>query len=359
MDFKFILKTGSLLSLCFAGIMFNLVLGIEAAPNSITSEAKSLTYSVNNLENFTIIVLPDTQFYSDNHPWIFENQTQWIIENKESMNIIFVTHLGDLVDHWWSIEEWYNANFSMSKLDGDLPFGVLPGNHDGAEPGGDLTNYNHYFGFSRFRNESWYGGAYQNINTNNYQLFSAGGDDYLIFHIQFNPSDDILFWASNIIDQYPSRKVIVATHSYVHGYFANSRSEIGTNMWDKLVKPHNDQIFLVLSGHFENEVRITSLEDGNFIHQLLSDYQDRASGGNGWLRIIEFSPNDDEISIKTYSPYLNKYETDSNSQFILDKKITENDNILVISLFLVWIILSVVIALAASYFILRRSRNNQ
>ena len=323
--------------------------------------AEAQSNFIDSKEHFSIIVLPDTQYYSDSHSWIFENQTKWIIENIESMNIVFVTHLGDIVDHSWSIEEWDIANNSMSKLDDNVPFGVLPGNHDGAENRNDLANYNTYFGFDRFSNESWYGGAYQNINSNNYQFFSAGEDDFLIFHLQYNPSDDVLSWASGVIDKYPRRRVIVSTHDFVHGfnYYSNSRSEIGENMWDKLVKSHADQIFLVLSGHFENKVRITSLEDGNFVHQLLADYQDRANGGNGWLRIIEFSPKIDEISIKTYSPYLNKYETDSNSQFILDNKITENDIMLPLSLFLALIILSVVIAVVACYLHLRRSRKNQ
>ena len=307
-----------------------------------------------DLKNFTIIVLPDTQYYSDNYPWIFENQTKWIIENKESKNIVFVTHLGDLVDHYWSIEEWENVNTSMSKLEG-IPFGVLPGNHDGTGTNDELTNYNNYFGFSRFNNKSWYGGAYQNINTNNYQLFSAGGEDYLIFHIQFNPSDNILVWASNVIDQYPNRRVIVSTHNYVHGFYpTSSRSTIGRIIWKKLVDPHADQIFLVLSGHYENEVRITSSVDDNFVHQLLSDYQGRPNGGDGWLRIIEFSPSIDEIAVKTYSPYLNKYETDANSQFILDKQITENDSMLKIRLFLVWVIFNVVIVFVLNYFLKRR-----
>ena len=307
--------------------------------------------SVDYKENFSIVVLPDTQYYSDNYSSIFENQTNWIIENKESMNIVFVTHLGDLVDHYESIAEWNNANISMSKLE-NLPFGVLPGNHDGAEDGGDLANFNNYFGFNRFGNESWYGGAYQNINTNSYQLFSAGENDFIIFHIQFNPSDDVLFWASEVIDKYPSKRVIVSTHDFVHGYYyySNSRSKIGENIWEKLVKPHADQIFLVLSGHYENEVRITSLEDGYFVHQLLSDYQDRPNGGNGWLRIIKFSSINDEISIKTYSPYLNQYETDSNSQFILDKKITESKFML---LSILPIIIPLVIILLVGYFLFR------
>ena len=312
-----------------------------------------------DLDKFTIIVLPDTQYYSDDYPWIFENQTRWIAENKESRNIVFVTHLGDLVDHWWSIEEWENANTSMSKLEG-LPFGVFPGNNDGIGTSNELTNYNNYFGFSRFNNESWYGGAYQNVNTNNYQLFSAGGDDYLIFHIQFNPSDNILVWAGDVIDQYPGRRVIVSTHDFVHGFYPTiSRSTIGRIIWKKLVEPHADQIFLVLSGHYENEVRITSLVEDNFVHQLLSDYQGRSNGGDCWLRIIEFFPSIDEIAIKTYSPYLNKYETDSNSQFILDKIITENDFMLKIRLFLFWVIFNVVIVFVLNYFLKRRLRKNQ
>ena len=304
-------------------------------------------------QKFTIIILPDTQYYSANHPWIFNNQTQWIIENKETMNIVFVTHLGDLVDHPDRIEEWDNANNSMSKLEDNLPFGVLPGNHDGAETGDDLTNYNKYFSFTRFHNESWYGGAYQNINTNNYQLFSMGGDEYLIFHLQFNPSDNVLFWASNVINQYPTRKVIVSTHDFVHGYtyFSNSRSPIGERIWEKLVKPHADQIFLVLSGHYENEVRITDNVDGFFVHQLLSDYQDRPNGGNGWLRIIEFSPSIDEISIKTYSPYLNKFDTDSNSQFTLDDQTTERK--FVMASILPFLVPSLLITLLGIYLVRR------
>ena len=169
---------------------------------------------------------------------------------------------------------------------------------------------------------------------------------------------NILSWASEVIDQYPSRRIIVSTHEYVHGYgyYSHSRSEIGDQIWGKLVKPHADQIFLVLSGHYENQERITSLEDGYFVHQLLSDYQNKPNGGNGWLRIIEFSGINSEISIKTYSPYLNQYKTDSNSQFILDEKITES-KFKLFSLLPIFIL--VVIILLVSYFVLRIIRKNQ
>ena len=46
---------------------------------------------------FTIIALPDTQYYSQSYPAIFASQTQWIINNKADHNIVFATHPGDLV----------------------------------------------------------------------------------------------------------------------------------------------------------------------------------------------------------------------------------------------------------------------
>ena len=35
---------------------------------------------------------------------------------------------------------------------------------------------------------------------------------------------------------------------------------------------------------------------------FLSDYQSLSNGGDGWLRIMEFSPANNEITVTTYSP---------------------------------------------------------
>jgi len=272
--------------------------------------------------DFTIIVLPDTQYYSQSYPQIFDNQTQWIVNNKESMNIVFVTHEGDIVEIYSDLTQWQNANNSMSKLDNVVPWGILPGNHDGA--GVNLTNYNTYFGYERFSGKSWYGGAYQNDNANSYQLFSGGADDYLIFHFQYAPSDDVLAWANVTINNYPNRRVIVVTHDYLGT--DGSRSSNGEAIWQKFVKPHADQVFLVLCGHATAEARRTDNVGGHVVYQLLADYQSRSNGGNGWLRILRFSPVEDKIYVKTYSPYLNRYETDSDSEFTLDYDMTSSSS---------------------------------
>jgi hypothetical protein len=270
-------------------------------------------------DNFTIIALSDTQFYSASHPEIFDNQTQWIVNNAHSMNIVFVTHEGDIVDDYSSLSQWNNANNSMSKLDaGNVSYGVLPGNHDGSPL--DLSNFNKFFNYSRFNGKSWYGGAYQNENGNNFELFHCGQDDYLIFHFQYDPSDQVLTWANSTLQNYPDRRVIVTTHSYLN--VDASRTNIGNRIWQNFVAPHADQIFLVLCGHNHAETQRIDIINGHTVYQIMANYQDRTNGGNGWLRILEFHPVEDKIYVRTYSPYLNNYETDADSQFTLDYDMT-------------------------------------
>ncbi len=319
-----------LLSLLLATVTLHATLKADATPSDATSGEQTWTYSPYDLENFTIIVLPDTQYYSESYPSIFDNQTQWIVDNIETMNIVFVTHLGDVVDEWDDLGQWKNANRSLSTLDGNVPWGVVLGNHDGISS--DQTNFEKYFGYDRFSNESWYGGAYQNNNRNSYQLFSAGGDDYLILHLQYNPSDEILAWAGDIMDNYPARRVIVSTHEYLDWPAEGWRSTIGENIYRKLVKPHADQIFLVLCGHLDVEDHGTQIVDGHVVHEVITDYQESPRGGNGWLKILEFSPLQDKIFVKTYSPYLDELHSNPRSMFTLEYDMTSTEaNITVLS----------------------------
>ena len=328
MNRKLALMTMGLLSLSLLGLFSTSTRNMEMLESEHARRKSSQLESDSESENFTIVVLPDTQFYSAKYPWIFENQTLWIIQNVESMNILFVSHVGDLVQNWDRIDEWEHANASISILDGFVPWAVLPGNHDGFY--GGLENYNKYFGYERFVEESWYGDAYLNNNTNSFQLFQSGRDDYLMFHLQYDPSENVLSWADDIISRYPRAKVIITTHDYLHSSSDSHRSEIGEKISQKLIHTHSTQIFLVLCGHnfwYNDEKNTHETVNGNMVYELLANYQGRVNGGNGWLRILEFSPNIGRIFVKTYSPYLNKFETDPDSQFVLDYSISDSNDI--------------------------------
>ena len=302
-------------------------LALWALAGPATGDPTTMNQSSPQLQspwNFSVIVLPDTQFYSQSYPSIFDNQTQWIVNTEASLNTVFVTHEGDIVNVASTTSQWNNANHSMSKLDDNVPYAVLPGNHDGTNVGStgeNLDNYNTYFPFSRFSGQPWYGGAYNNVNSNSFELFSGGADDYLIFHFQYHPSDAVLAWANATIASYPYRRVIVTTHDYMN--VDGSRSTEGNHIWNNFVAAHADQVFLVLCGHNHGEARRTDTVNGHAVYQLLADYQEGyPNGGNGWLRILEFQPAEDKIYVKTYSPYVNQYQTDANSQFTLDYDMT-------------------------------------
>ena len=73
----------------------------------------------------------------------------------------------------------------------------------------------------------------------------------------------------------------------------------------------------MLCGHAEAENMRMDTYKGNIVYSLLANFQDRPNGGNGWLRILQFSPENNEIRVKTYSPVLDRWEKDSNSEFTL------------------------------------------
>jgi PKD repeat protein len=269
-------------------------------------------------EDFTIVVLPDTQFYSKSYPAIFSSQTQWIVDNKDTLNIAYVAHVGDIVDSYNQTSQWNNAQAAMSLLEDPtttglydgIPYGLVPGNHD--EPTG---NYNYYFGVPHFQGRGYYGGGYPpGSNDNNFTLFSAGGMDFIVINLEYlTPATGVLEWADSLLKTYASRRAIVVSH-----YLLNldaTWSPWGQQIYDAL--KDNPNLFLMLAGHIHGESRRVDVHNGITVNTLLSDYQSLANGGNGWLRLLTFSPTSDEINVKTYSPYLKQYDTDTNSQFLL------------------------------------------
>ncbi len=262
---------------------------------------------------FTIIALPDTQHYSEAYPAIFTSQTQWIVNNKDARNIVFVTHEGDIVNNN-TTPQWQAANTSMSLLDGVVPYGMGPGNHD--QP---TTMYNQYFPYTRYQGQPWYGGHYGALNDNNYQLFSGGGMDFVIVHLEFCPPAAAVSWAASVLQSYPDRIGMMTTHGYLDGA-AQRTVHSCTNtqyLWDGLAVPSSNLRFM-LSGHVHAESRRIDTVGTRTVFQMLADYQSRPSGGEGWLRILRFVPAEDTVYVQTYSPWLNRFESDADSEFTLD-----------------------------------------
>ncbi len=278
---------------------------------------------------FSIVMLPDTQRYSEKRPDLFFAQTNWIKQNRDRENIVFVTHVGDMVQNRSrEPSEWKVADEAMAVLDGVVPYGIAIGNHDydsgdGAQKGVATMFLQHFNPDRRFKDRPWYGGASRN-GLNSYELFSGGGIDFVILHLEVNAPDEALAWAKDVLERHPTRPAIVSTHIYLrgrHGIGRETRCEYrtggnsGEQIWQKLVRGR-PQIFMVLCGHVATEYHQVSENDaGGKVLEILADYQDRENGGDGWLRIIRFMPAHGEIRVQTYSPSRRRFETDADSRF--------------------------------------------
>jgi|GEM_PF-2920496 len=270
---------------------------------------------------FTLVTIPDTQIYVNSGLPQFEQQTQWIVDHLDSDHISFVSHLGDIVDSNDNVEaEWQRADTAMDTLDGVIPYSIVPGNTDFDEPyrqGSDAaTKYIEYFGPSRYAGQSWYGGS-STDQTSHYQLFNAGGRDFLHLALEWNPRPAAISWAQSVIDAHSNLPVILTTHEYLG---TSGRTANGNAIFDGLVRG-NPQIFMVLAGHVLGEFHQVSTNDaGSEVIEILADYQDRYNGTvadpqNGFLQLIDFFPDLNQISVRTYSPTLDQFETDADSQF--------------------------------------------
>jgi len=103
-----------------------------------------------------------------------------------------------------------------------------------------------------------------------------------------------------VLNAYPDRRAIIATHGFIttggNRTTFTTRQDAGINssvqVWEKLIY-NNCNIFLVVNGHWhDGELSEAQRTDPNAcgkpVHQILTNYQDRADGGQGWLRYYVF-----------------------------------------------------------------------
>ena len=264
---------------------------------------------------FSIVLLPDTQFYSEKFPETYIVQTRWIKESAEALSTKFVIHVGDVVQNPQSETEWKVADRAHKVLDGHVPYSVLPGNHDGAP--GKLSLYNKYFGPARFADQPWYGGSISPTNNGvNFCRFSAGGQQWMVLSLTYDPTESELAWARKTAAAHPDDTIILATHAYL--LRTGKPGPRGRLIWEQLVR-QSPNIRMVVSGHISAVAHSIAVNDsGADVHQILCDYQGGPNGGNGWLQTMRFDPVTGKVHVEAYSPLLDQYNKEPKHTYTLD-----------------------------------------
>ena len=300
---------------------------------------------------FTIVALPDLQNYTYlNRQGTILQQTQWAVNTRSSLNTAMVVQLGDLVSEYDNPAQWGRTSTGLQVLDdARMPNTVIAGNHDFDPVTGGFAEYDTWFPTSRYAGKAWipstasYGGYLgQNLfgpdpvdrrNMNSFALFTAGGRDFLVLNLEWETPQYSLDWAAKVLAAYPNRITILTTHSFVQ--INGTRRTVpqrpggiaAETAWTNFVS-QQCTIRLVLSGHYHQgdlgEANRSDLNRcGQPVQQILTDYQDRANGGDGWLRYYTFNPAAGTMTATTYSPKLDQFETDADSAFTLPFNLSE------------------------------------
>ena len=299
---------------------------------------------------FTFAVIPDTQSYDGEGRHTkrgrapgtgptrnpkFDAAVDWLVANAEKENIRFVVHTGDIVDMNNDFQ-WRFASNAMARLDGKIPYAVVPGNHD-MKSSGDTALFRRYFPASRYVGNPWYAATFSGFtnsagifvsggNANSVCLFEYGADKFAVANLECNAPDPVLEWATKELAKYPERHVIVATHQDLgalnskngrtfakdsekapkfealgrmpwhkcHGKDGNS----GEAIWKKFTSRLKNA-FLVVSGD-QGMIKITRVDEkgvhGNMVYSLMQDT------GGGYVRIFRFIPSQKIVRAYTVDP---------------------------------------------------------
>lgn len=263
---------------------------------------------------WTLVVLPDTQYYALRHPHLLEAQTAWIREQRDTRNVRYVVHVGD-VTHRNTRLEWRRARQALRRLDGVVPYAIALGNHDYGPAGSATTR------------RTGLHDVYPRRLDNAYHLFEAGGHAWVLVVLEWAPRDRTLAWAHRVLEAHDDRRAIVVTHAFLyhdgsrydharhglgqewtpHAFPTPGGKNDGEEIWQKLVQHHD--VALVISGHvlgpgtaYRRDVTAT----GALCHQMCVNFQTRPMGGEGYLRLVEIDP-EGTLRVADYSPVLDHW----------------------------------------------------
>ncbi len=301
---------------------------------------------------YSFAVVGDTQITTKNDVLNGTNDLskmyQYIINKKEAYKISQVIGLGDIVDTYadgaQKEAEWNVALNALKKLDGVLPYTLIPGNHDVN------WNFNYRVGnintlgylnqsqiVSKYGKKEAYE-AGEDVTENDAQkepsasntahAFTAGGRNYLILTLEYAAisTPGVMDWADKVVKAHPYHNVIVTTHAYLaadgsildgtqvgspSSYAGSSGHNNGDYFWNNLIS-QNDNIVMVLCGHVGTDDIVISpkaRDNGTTVTQIMVNPQDLEAeiGSTGMLAFMYFSEDGKTVQLRQYSTVWDRY----------------------------------------------------
>ncbi|MBM0231276.1 metallophosphoesterase [Micromonospora sp. STR1_7] len=273
---------------------------------------------------FSIAVLPDTQQeVLDSTDSRFRNRTDWLVQNRSTLDLRFVTHSGDVVN--WDTpdhSQYVIARDAMRPIEtAGIPYSLAIGNHDTQATGvggsardpahtrelvRDTTVFNRYFTAGQFGAVK---GQFESGKVDNsYSTFEAGGVQWMVLTLELWPRVEAVTWARSVVAAHPRHNVIVVTHDFIDGNGAieQSASYGATSpqyLFDNLIKQYAN-IRFVFSGHVGVAAnRVDTGVNGNKIYTFLQTFHSNTTNP---VRLVEIDTAANSLRTWIHAPYTNQ-----------------------------------------------------
>lgn len=269
---------------------------------------------------FALAVIPDAQQeVLDAKDTRLADRMQWLVDNREKLNLKLVMQVGDL--HNWDTPnhfQYERSTAAFALLDqAKLPYVLTLGNHDtaatkeggSAAPGNvhdnlrTTTTFNTYYPTTRF--QALQGVFEEGKADNAWHSFQAGGLDWLVINLELWARKEAVAWAKTVVEAHPNHNIIVLTHSHLNGgnQIDQRNGGYGDNspqyVYDQLLKPYPN-IRLVFSGHAgRHAYRLDHGDKGNAIYQFSQCYH---SNETNPVRLFEIDTQAGRLKTWVYCP---------------------------------------------------------
>ena len=293
----------------------NGVIQVIVAPELKSNNADSIL-----LTGDTQTYVSPTSYINGEPNGIYNLIMEYAKEQYENKKIAYFHHTGDLTaNSSGHNEEQFDREFRIASEahhiidDAGVPNGISVGNHDNHVVTSHQDNYvrpwyDKYFPYTRYSDNFWYAGHYDN-NYHSYTLVTIADRDFVFLNLGYDsyPYE----WANKVLKMYSHRIAVVCAHSYLGG--ESKLTAQGNIIYNNFVAP-NKNVLLVLSGHVAlvgYNIRTFEHDPNRKIYEIVVDHSllVPVQGASGYLRWITFKDN--QIINTTYSPYLDNWRTAS------------------------------------------------
>lgn len=300
-------------------------------------------------KDYTLAIVPDIQMITLFYPEMVATLPDYLLQHQEEQKIEAVFTVGDLTNgkhvQGSSFDKQYKTIADeFAKLDGAMPYIFVPGNHDyddECSTSKGLTYLNKYLTIDKMSQWDEWGDSFSDDSIiNAYYKMEYEGVKYLVFALDFGPSDEVLEWCCEVTEQNPDHRVILLTHGFLHpdgrlceedmsaapekyGFSNYVDVNCGANIWDKWLKKYPN-VFMTFCGHVISDdiiVEETVGDNGNVVANFLINGQGliMSDGLESLVALFNFDEQNQLVYVNYVSTVQDKLYNFQN-QFVYDFK---------------------------------------